>query len=263
MACDMDFLEPLGGHFTYATWNIDLRLRGPFVHASKRRQDRQDTLRETAGSLSSLAGVESVRLFESTVIPPIDGGPRYDLALLALADRPLLAEVRDAAATTGLPDAEFVATARNVARFGDTEDGNGHILLNHFAGDVAPKEAIETWKSVSQWYADALETRNEGELLREPYAPGTVTASDGLTVLPGIRTTTSPSPKTSGAATARIVRTSTRSPGVSATTASIRITPTSPGLETRQHQEHQQHGLSQKATTGLPLNRHVLPRQVT
>src|SRR5690625_788879 len=61
----------------------------------------------------------------------------------------------------------------------------------------------------------------KGNWVREPYAPETVTASEGFIVLAIIRTVTSPSPGTPGSGILCQAKTSLSIPGLSARTACI------------------------------------------
>ena len=64
------------------------------------------------------------------------------------------------------------------------------------------------------------ETR--GNVVRDAYAPETVTSSEGLKVLTNMRTTTSPARSSPGSGTSRITTVS-MGPGVSAITASTHL----------------------------------------
>lgn len=156
----MNFEEPFDGWFTHLAWNIDLKLSGPFVRASKRRPDHQHRLARLAAQLTGQEGTRTAHALEVTAIPPIKGGPRYDLALLIHSDEPLSDALTARTAQLGLPAPELALTARNAGRLGDTEGRNGEILLNHFAGETAPGGAVEAWKSVAEWYADKLGVDN-------------------------------------------------------------------------------------------------------
>lgn len=167
----MIFDEPLGGRFTYISWDVDLRLSGAFVRSSGRRGAQKRNLARLAASLTGRPEVHSAQVLEVTVIPPITGGPRYDLALLVRADAALDEFIAAEALTLGLPAPSLSLTARNSGKFGDTDARPGEILLNHFAGTATPHEAVDAWKSVSQWYMDVLGVDNSTLLEFDPGAP--------------------------------------------------------------------------------------------
>lgn len=99
----MNFEEPFDGWFTHLAWNIDLKLSGPFVRASKRRPDHQHRLARLAAQLTGQEGTRTAHALEVTAIPPIKGGPRYDLALLIHSDEPLSDALTARTAQLGLP----------------------------------------------------------------------------------------------------------------------------------------------------------------
>lgn len=167
----MRFEEPLGGWFTHLTWNIDLRLRGPFVRPSTRRTEFEEPLTSLATRLLEDGDALTASALEVTVLPPLAGGPRYDLALLIRAEEPLGEVLTDRASACGLPAPTLALAGRNAGRFGRTEGRDGAILLNHFAGSSTPEHATEAWKAVSQWYVDALGVDNSTLLEFDPEAP--------------------------------------------------------------------------------------------
>ncbi|WP_460887034.1 hypothetical protein [Promicromonospora xylanilytica] len=167
----MRFDEPLDGWFTYVTWDIDLRLAGAVVRASARRDDHRGQLIGLAREFAGERGVRTAHALEVTFIPPIAGGPRYDLAVLVHGGSALGDEVTQRAAARGLPAPELVLTGRNSGRIGDTEARDGEVLLNHFAGSVTPQRAVEAWRAVAPWYAETLGVDNSTLLETEPDAP--------------------------------------------------------------------------------------------
>lgn len=167
----MNFDEPLDGWFTYVTWGVDVRLAGPVVRASARRDGHKGHLVELARELSGAGGVRTAHALEAAFIPPISGGPRYDLAVLVHGDRAVGDDVAERAAEGGLPAPEFVLTGRNSGRIGDTEARDGEILLNHFAGPVAPQDAVEAWSAVAPWYAETLGVDNSTLLEADAGSP--------------------------------------------------------------------------------------------
>lgn len=177
----MNFDTPLGGWFTYITWNIDLSTRGPLVRASARRGDYAHRLVSLAKQLRE-EGATTAHALGVTVIVPVKGGPKYDLALLVHAAGPTLDELIQRTSDLGFPAPELAMTARNGGRFGDTEGQSGEILLNHFAGETSSENAVEAWKSVSEWYARALSVDNSTLLEFTPGAPFLIM---NYAVLPG------------------------------------------------------------------------------
>ena len=167
----MNFDEPLDGWFTCVTWNVDLRLAGAVVRASRRRDGCKEHLAGLARELAGEGGVRTAHALETTFIPPIAGGPRYDLALLVHGDRALGDDVVERATASGLPAPELVLTTRNSGRIADPEARDGEILLNHFAGRATRQDAVEAWRAVAPWYADTLGVDNSTLLETEPGAP--------------------------------------------------------------------------------------------
>ncbi|TCP47311.1 hypothetical protein EV191_112107 [Tamaricihabitans halophyticus] len=155
----MNFDTPLDGWFTHLAWNIDTSTRGPFVKASKQRDEYANRLVDFASTLRE-EGATTAHALGVKVIVPIKGGPRYDLALLVHATEPIRDALLQRTADLGFPTPELAMTASNGGRFGDTEGQDGEILLNHFAGDTTSANAVEAWKSVSDWYARALNVDN-------------------------------------------------------------------------------------------------------
>lgn len=172
-----DFEQPLSGWFTHLAWNIDLRLRGPFVLHSDERAPLRARLAALAAQLVREEGVHTAHALEMTVIPPLPGGPRCDLALLVHSTQPLTDALTERTTELGLTDPELALTARNTGRIGDTEARDGEILLNHFAGThpkgagEATAEATDAWKAVSTWYLEKLGVDNSTLLGYEPEAP--------------------------------------------------------------------------------------------
>lgn len=105
------------------------------------------------------------------MIVPIKGAPQYDLALLVHADDRMSDALIARTSDLGFPKPEYAMTALNGGRFGDTEGQDGEILLNHFAGETTSENAVEAWKTVSEWYARALKVDNSTLLEFTPDAP--------------------------------------------------------------------------------------------
>ncbi|WP_443415938.1 hypothetical protein [Brachybacterium tyrofermentans] len=177
----MNFDKPLDGWFTHLAWNIDLNLRGPFVRASKRRYDYQHRLVRLARELRQ-EGATTAHALEVKVIVPIKGAPQYDLALLVHAKERMADTLIARIAELGFPQPEYAMTALNGGRFGDTEGQDGEILLNHFAGETTSENAVDAWKTVSEWYARALKVDNSTLLEFTPEAPFLIM---NYAVLPG------------------------------------------------------------------------------
>ncbi|WP_454295105.1 hypothetical protein [Salana multivorans] len=168
----MRFDPPLTGWFTHVAWNIDLSLSGPFVRTSVERRRCADLLARLATELVADGNTDTAQALEVTVIPPIKGGPRYDLALLVRARESLADHVTERAAALGLPTPIYKLVARNAGIFGDTDGQDGEILLNHFAGESGNgAAAVAAWKSVSAWYMDKLGVDNSTLLRFEDDAP--------------------------------------------------------------------------------------------
>ena len=179
----MNFDDPHPGDLTHLAWNIDLHLTGPTVKSSRKRYDYRHLLVTLATRLREQDGVHVAHALEVTAIPPIKGGPRYDLALLVRSDEPLLDELIERTIVLGLPAPELALTARNGGRFGDTEGQDGQILLNHFVGEASSMDAVTAWKSVAHWYLDKLNVNNS--TLLEYTTPGAPYLIMNYAVIPG------------------------------------------------------------------------------
>ncbi|MBB5918316.1 hypothetical protein BJY24_007228 [Nocardia transvalensis] len=164
-------METIPTEFTYFAWNIDLHTAGPFVRPSDHRRSALEKIRRVARDLDAHNGVHRVRLFESTFIPPLPDRPRFDVILLTDSDGPVRAEFDVARKRHDVPDPALVTAATNAARFGDTDNLDGPILLNHFVGETDPQTAISAWKTISQWYASVLDVTNSTLLEFEPGTP--------------------------------------------------------------------------------------------
>lgn len=177
----MEFDTPLDGWFTHVTWNIDLHTRGPFVRASSRRRDYGQWVLDVARELRE-EGAFTAHALEVNVIVPVKGRPQYDLALLVHAAEPMERELVERTMALGLPAPELAMTAQNGGRIGDTEQEDGEVLLNHFAGDCSSRATVEAWKSVAEWYARELDVNNS--VLLE-FARATPFLTMNYAVLPG------------------------------------------------------------------------------
>lgn len=167
----IEYIEPLSDVFTYVAWEVDPRRVGPVFLESSMRSVVAHELTVISDSIAQLPGVGRVRALETTFIPPLRGAPSFDLVILARADRDLRPELLEAATSAGLPEPVLAVSAINAAKFGDTEEADGNILLNHFAGSATPAAAIDAWRSVSSWYAQVLHVDNSTLLQFDQPAP--------------------------------------------------------------------------------------------
>ncbi|MGN2638135.1 hypothetical protein ACTD5D_18440 [Nocardia takedensis] len=178
----MQFAETIPTEFTYIAWNIDLHTLGPFVKSSRTRKAALDGIRAIARELAETAGVRTVRLFESTFIPPLRNSPRFDVILLIDSDAPVREIFEAARARHRTPSPALVTNAVNAARFGDTDGSDGPVLLNHFVGNAPAQTATTAWKTISQWYASVLGVTNSTLL---ELAPGTPFIIVNYAIVPG------------------------------------------------------------------------------
>ncbi|WP_029109309.1 hypothetical protein [Mycobacterium sp. URHD0025] len=173
-----DYPPPPFGHvvnevFIYAGWRIDPVRVGPFLRVSTARADALDRLCEVARNVAERADVLAVNLFETTAIVPIPGAPPYDIVMLIrVRDVPAATELLHGATFADTHPA-MTFTARNGARFGVTDNGSpeSNILLNHFCGAVEEASAIETWRTLSAWFAAKTGIDNSTLLVPDTTAP--------------------------------------------------------------------------------------------
>lgn len=156
----MQFLTPHQTPYIYIAWNVDLRTTGPFVRRSSTRDDARMLLQEIASTLRKHDNVETVRVLETTFVPPMKGIPQYDLVILVRAPQEYRHHILDQARETGLPEPSLAATVSNAGLFGETDTFDGPFMLNHFAGTADPETAVDAWKTVSQWYMNKLDVDN-------------------------------------------------------------------------------------------------------
>ncbi|MFI7529477.1 hypothetical protein [Nocardia salmonicida] len=178
----MHFVETIPTAFTYFAWNIDLHTVGPFVRGSRTRTEVLGNLESLARDLNTGNNLHHVRLFESTFIPPLPNAPRFDIVLLVDSVESICDEFDLARARHDVPAPDVVTGALNAARFGDTDRTDGAVLLNHFIGDARPRDAIDAWQSISQWYATVLGVTNSTLLEFEDGAPWVIA---NYVVVPG------------------------------------------------------------------------------
>jgi hypothetical protein len=146
------FTEPLHGEYLYAGWSVDPPRRAPIVRPSARRDRVLDRCRALANDARSIDGVADAAVFQAVLIPPLEGLPRFDVALLVRATTPeALAQVRSLRPWQQA-NADFVMTARNTRRIGDTErTRSATFLFNHFTADDAAG-AVRGWEELAGWY---------------------------------------------------------------------------------------------------------------
>lgn len=171
----MDDSPPVPGSFTYVAWELGSPRIGPFVARNRRRNEAVEVLLTVAAEVGQLSGTARVRVLAATFIPPLKGGPRFDLVFLAHGERALRDEVLDRARSAGLPEPALAAMATNVVRFGDTDERDGNVLLNHFVGNASATDAVAAWTAASHWYSDALGVDNSTLLQFEQPCPFLVT----------------------------------------------------------------------------------------
>lgn len=144
--------EPLPYGYIYAGMTVDPPYRAPFVRRSSERDDALEKCKVLAHQLESLGEVIRSTVYEAVLIPPIEGIPRFDVILLVQTISPeAIAEVQTSEPYERL-DADFVMTARNTRRIGDTEKTlSGTFLFNHFTAED-PVGAVEAWENLTGWY---------------------------------------------------------------------------------------------------------------
>jgi hypothetical protein len=167
------FLEPLTSRFLYAAWSVDPVTVGPFVRPSAKRRRKIGEILALAAGLTQLPGIEGLRVFEASFIPPLPDMPRYDvLMLVRTQDRERAGNLaNDAELRRAEPAAIFLAD--NAARFGVTEDGRPGVnfLLNHFTGTSDRSAAEAAWRRISGWYVAKMGMDNSTLLRTEESAP--------------------------------------------------------------------------------------------
>ena len=152
------FDEPSADRFLYAGWSVDPPARLPFVRRSDERALTIARCCEYAAGAERRTGTMSATVFETEVMPPLPGAPRYDvLMLLRVESQQALAreaaEVRDLAPT-------FTMSAWNSRRIGDTDrTGDATCLFNHFVAQ-RPDAASAGFDQVAGWFPDKLGVDN-------------------------------------------------------------------------------------------------------
>jgi hypothetical protein len=167
------FAEPLTSVFVYAAWSVDPVRLGPFVRRSPARRAKIDEITAIAGIVGQRPEIVSVRVFETSLIPPLREMPKYDVVMLteAVTRRAATDFVEDRRLKDAGPATLFFAA--NAARFGVTDDGDprASILLNHFTGSSARPPAVQAWRKLSAWFADKTGIDNSTLLQTEESAP--------------------------------------------------------------------------------------------
>lgn len=152
------FEEPITDHFLYAGWCVDPPARLPIVGRSEQRERMIERCRAHATATGRHEGVVSAIVYETEMIPPLPGIPRYDVLMLIRAHTP----DRLAQAETDLRalEPDFVMPARNTRRIGDTDSTQAAtFLFNHFTAQN-PSMALEGFDQVAGWFPDKLGVDN-------------------------------------------------------------------------------------------------------
>lgn len=148
------FDEQTTDHFLYAGWCVDPPTKLPFVGRSARRERVIERCRDYTAATERHEGVVSATVYETQMIPPLPGIPRYDILMLIRArTAERLAETR-----VDLQQLKpgFVMAAQNTRRIGDTgRDPSATFLFNHFTAEM-PDVALEGFDQVAGWFPDKL-----------------------------------------------------------------------------------------------------------
>lgn len=154
------FTEPLPYGYIYAGMTVDPPYRAPFVRRSSKRDDALQECKVLAHQLETLGEVIRSTVYEAVLIPPIEGIPRFDVILLVQTISPeAIAEVQTSEPYERL-GANFIMTALNTRRIGDTEKTlSGTFLFNHFTADNA-EGAVEAWENLTGWYTSKIGVDN-------------------------------------------------------------------------------------------------------
>jgi hypothetical protein len=146
------FVSPLPDEYLYIGLTVDPPAHVPVVRHSARRDQVLDRCRALVREVEHMEDAADATLFETVLIPPVPGVPRFDITLLVRASTPdVLAQVRHADLWSQL-EPDLVITARNTRRIGDTEQTrSATFLFNHFtAADTAT--AVTAWEDLAGWY---------------------------------------------------------------------------------------------------------------
>lgn len=146
------FVAPLPYGYIYAGLTVDPPDHGPFVRGSARRDAVLDKWQAISHQLEDLPAVVSASTYRARLIPPLEGMPRYDVLLLIQTTSPdAIADVQGSQPYQQL-DVDFVMTARNTKRIGDTDKTRSStFLFNHFTA-TDPDSAVSVWENLTGWY---------------------------------------------------------------------------------------------------------------
>ncbi len=167
------FTEALPFGYIYVGVVVDPPGRVPFVRPSVERDDALRECKVAAGQIEALGGVVRATVYQAVLIPPIAGAPRFDVTLLIETTSPEeISAVQNSEPYKRL-NADFVMTARNTRRIGDTgETLSGTFLFNHFTAKD-PEDAVEVWENLAGWYTAKTDVDNSTLLQpidESPYA---------------------------------------------------------------------------------------------
>lgn len=153
--------EPYG--FIYLGFTAQYQ-KAPLYRQTPQRREAASGLLEAAEVILDLPDVDSVRVFRAHLVPPLDGAPRHDLAMLIrTTSQDNLEQVRQRKQVKDLGGQE-VLVGHNAARFGHTEsDDNAVFLFNHFTvtGDADP---VQAWLGLTKWYVSKIRVDNSTAL---------------------------------------------------------------------------------------------------
>ncbi|MFD0475206.1 hypothetical protein ACFQ0B_48385 [Nonomuraea thailandensis] len=129
--------------------------------------------------LTELDEVAAATVYESVLIPPIEGGPRHDVLMLVQTTSP------DGLAAVPVEKlrADLVMPARNIRRVGDTDaTTRGTFLFNHFTAPD-PEAGVAAWDELAAWYT--AKTIVDNSTLLRPAGQGAPYAFVNYVRLPG------------------------------------------------------------------------------
>ncbi len=147
-----EFVSPLPHQYLYIGLTVDPPAHVPVVRHSARRDQVLDRCRALVREVEHLQDIADATLFETVLIPPVPGVPRFDITLLVRASTSeVLTHVRRADLWSQL-EPDLVMTARNTRRIGDTQPTrSATFLFNHFTAED-PEGAVEAWENLTGWY---------------------------------------------------------------------------------------------------------------
>lgn len=160
----LTFSDPEPHGFIYLGFHVQPQ-KAPLYRQTPQRHEAAARLLEEADELvAAVPQVHSARVFRTHLVPPLDGAPTHDLAMLIRTGS------QDAAGTVSQHQqivdlgGRDILVGDNAARFGHTEsDRNAVFLFNHFtvAGDDDP---VQAWLSLTRWYASKIGVDNSTAL---------------------------------------------------------------------------------------------------